>query len=171
ASKKSGLTAKVNHIDDKHIGKDGKPLKVYRRVEGLDTNQFKPGGVPCILNRESVSAIDLCDSSHIQPTHVTDHAPKFSVYLLYVLGINAAELDAINNDLTVTMKDYTGTIPGAIHYKLIGEGGYGKDITVGAALIIANVLVFSPKPSMHYLNITMRNVVKVFRKDTISQIM
>ncbi|GJT86948.1 GPCR kinase [Tanacetum coccineum] len=27
--------------------------------------------------------------------------------------------------------------------------------------------VFSPKPSMHYLNITMRNVVKVFRKDTI----
>nr|GEV77528.1 hypothetical protein [Tanacetum cinerariifolium] len=40
-----------------------------------------------------------------------------------------------------------------------------KDIAVGAALILANVLVFSPKPLMHYLNITMRNVVKVFRKD------
>nr|GFB82781.1 hypothetical protein [Tanacetum cinerariifolium] len=37
----------------------------------------------------------------------------------------------------------------------------------GAVLILANVLVFSPKPSMHYLNITMRNVIKVFRKDTI----
>ncbi|GKD70856.1 hypothetical protein Tco_1324946 [Tanacetum coccineum] len=48
-------------------------------------------------------------------------------------------------DLTVTMKDLSG-----------------------AALILANVLVFSPKPSMHYLNITMRNVVKVFRKDTFS---
>ncbi|GJY07216.1 GPCR kinase [Tanacetum coccineum] len=47
------------------------------------------------------------------------------------------------------------------------NGGYGKDITVGAILILANVLVFSPKPSMHYLNITMRNVVKVFRKDTV----
>ncbi|GKE80617.1 hypothetical protein Tco_1550617, partial [Tanacetum coccineum] len=28
---------------------------------------------------------------------------------------------------------------------------------------------FSPKPSMHYLNITMRNVVKVFRKDTVPE--
>ncbi|GKD30120.1 GPCR kinase [Tanacetum coccineum] len=71
-------------------------------------------------------------------------------------------------DLTVTMKDLSGTIPETIHHKVIGEGGYGKDITVGAALILANVSVFSPKPSMHYLNITMRNVVKVFRKDTVS---
>ncbi|GJR79622.1 hypothetical protein Tco_0150407 [Tanacetum coccineum] len=29
--------------------------------------------------------------------------------------------------------------------------------------------VFTLKPSMHYLNITMRNVVKVFRKDTIPE--
>ncbi|GJW54755.1 hypothetical protein Tco_0098840 [Tanacetum coccineum] len=70
-------------------------------------------------------------------------------------------------NLTVTMKDLSGTIPGTIHHKVIGESGYGKDITVGAALILANVSVFSPKPSMHYLNITMRNVVKVFRKDTV----
>ncbi|GJU19706.1 zf-CCHC domain-containing protein [Tanacetum coccineum] len=70
-------------------------------------------------------------------------------------------------DLTVTMKDLSGTIPETIHYKVIGDGSYGKDITVGAALILANVLVFSPKPSMHYLIITMRNVVKVFRKDTV----
>ncbi|GKE96348.1 GPCR kinase [Tanacetum coccineum] len=47
-------------------------------------------------------------------------------------------------DLTVTMKDLSG-----------------------AALILANVLVFSPKPSMHYLNITKRHVVKVFRKDMV----
>nr|GFC66386.1 hypothetical protein [Tanacetum cinerariifolium] len=61
----------------------------------------------------------------------------------------------------------SGTIPETIHYKVIGDGGYGKDITVGAALILDNVSVFSPKPSMNYLNITMGNVVKVFRKDTI----
>ncbi|GKB99417.1 hypothetical protein Tco_0985554 [Tanacetum coccineum] len=71
-------------------------------------------------------------------------------------------------DLNVTMKDLSGTIPGTVHHKVIGEGGYAKDITVGAAMILANVSVFTPKPSEHYLNITMRNVVKVFRKDTVS---
>ncbi|GKE21023.1 hypothetical protein Tco_1432535 [Tanacetum coccineum] len=70
-------------------------------------------------------------------------------------------------DLTVTMKDLPGTIFGTIHHKVIGEGGYEKDIIVGAALILANVSVFSPKPSKHYLNITMRNVVNDFRKDTV----
>ncbi|GKD10264.1 transposase, MuDR, MULE transposase domain protein [Tanacetum coccineum] len=70
-------------------------------------------------------------------------------------------------DLTVTMKDLSGTIHGTIHHKVIDEGGYENDITVGAALILANVSVFSLKPSMHYLNITMRNVVKVFLKDTV----
>ncbi|GKG04501.1 GPCR kinase [Tanacetum coccineum] len=66
-------------------------------------------------------------------------------------------------DLTMTPKDLLDTI----HHKVIDEGGYGKDITVGAALILANVSFFSPKPSTHYLNITKRNAVKVFRKDTI----
>ncbi|GKE55085.1 hypothetical protein Tco_1490241 [Tanacetum coccineum] len=41
-----------------------------------------------------------------------------------------------------------------------------KDLS-GAAMILANVSVFTPKPSKHYINITMRNVVKVFRKDTV----
>ncbi|GKD17875.1 AAA+ ATPase domain-containing protein [Tanacetum coccineum] len=72
-------------------------------------------------------------------------------------------------DLTVAMKDLSGTIPGTIHQKVIGEGGYGKNITIGVALVLDNVSVFSPKSSMHYLNITMRNVVKVFRKDTVSE--
>ncbi|GKD87966.1 GPCR kinase, partial [Tanacetum coccineum] len=56
-----------------------------------------------------------------------------------------------------------------IHYKVIGDGGYGKDITVGAAMILANVSFFTPKPSKHYLNITMRNVVKLFRKDSVPE--
>ncbi|GKF81863.1 GPCR kinase [Tanacetum coccineum] len=70
-------------------------------------------------------------------------------------------------DLNVNMKDLSGTIPETIHHKIIGDGGYRKDITVGAAMILTNVLVFTPKPSKHYLNITMRNVAKVFRKDTV----
>nr|GEY49192.1 hypothetical protein [Tanacetum cinerariifolium] len=72
-------------------------------------------------------------------------------------------------DLIVTMKYLSCTIPGTIHYKVIGDGAYGKDITVGVVMILANVSAFTPKPSKHYLNITMRNVVKVFRKDTVSE--
>ncbi|GJY43707.1 GPCR kinase [Tanacetum coccineum] len=70
-------------------------------------------------------------------------------------------------NLNVTLKDISGTIPGTMHHKVIGEGGHGKDITVGADMILKNVSVFTPKPSEHYLNITMKNVVDVFSKDTI----
>ncbi|GJY28894.1 15-cis-phytoene desaturase, chloroplastic/chromoplastic [Tanacetum coccineum] len=69
-------------------------------------------------------------------------------------------------DLNVTLKDLSGTVPGTIHYKVLDVGSYEKDITVGAAMILVNVSVFTPKPSKHYLNITKRNVVEVFRKDT-----
>ncbi|GJZ26851.1 protein phosphatase [Tanacetum coccineum] len=50
---------------------------------------------------------------------------------------------------------------------MIGDSDYERSLSVGAALILANILVFTHKPSMHYLNITIKNVVKVFRKDTI----
>ncbi|GJX53245.1 hypothetical protein Tco_0281614 [Tanacetum coccineum] len=74
------------------------------------------------------------------------------------------------NYVTANGGTVTGcTIPGTIHYKVIGDGGYGNDITVGAAMILANVSVFTPKPSKHYLNITMRNVVNVFCKDTVPE--
>ncbi|GJT14129.1 GPCR kinase [Tanacetum coccineum] len=86
-------------------------------------------------------------------------------YVTATGGISCSPNDI--GDLNVTMKDLSGTIPGTIHHKVIGDGGYEKDITVGVAMILANVSVFTPKPSKHYLNITMRNVVKVFRKDTV----
>ncbi|GJT29830.1 reverse transcriptase domain-containing protein [Tanacetum coccineum] len=84
-----------------------------------------------------------------------------------VLAIVKSCSPNVLGDLTVTMNDLPGTIPRTIHYKVIGEGAYGKDITVGADMILANVSVFSPKQSMHYFNITKRNVVKVFRKLTV----
>ncbi|GKC11514.1 transposase, MuDR, MULE transposase domain protein [Tanacetum coccineum] len=70
-------------------------------------------------------------------------------------------------DLNVTLKDLLGTILRTIHYKILDVGSYGKDIVVGATMILANVSVFTPKPSQHYLNIIMRNVIEVFRKDTV----
>ncbi|GJT03412.1 transposase, MuDR, MULE transposase domain protein [Tanacetum coccineum] len=59
-------------------------------------------------------------------------------------------------------------LPGTIHYKVLDVGSYENDITVGAAMTLVNVLVFTSKPSKHYHNITKRNVVEVFRKDTVS---
>nr|GEV09555.1 probable transmembrane ascorbate ferrireductase 4 [Tanacetum cinerariifolium] len=78
----------------------------------------------------------------------------------YVVAIVKSCSPNALGDLTMTMKDLSGTIPGSIHYKVIGEGCYGKDITVRAAMILTNILVLTPKPSKHYLNITKRNVVK-----------
>ncbi|GJZ90908.1 reverse transcriptase domain-containing protein [Tanacetum coccineum] len=71
-------------------------------------------------------------------------------------------------DMTVTLKDPTGTMGGTIHYKVFQDekNGYAKSIKVGSVLILRNVSVWTPKPSQHYLNITIRNIVKVFDKDT-----
>nr|GEV34361.1 hypothetical protein [Tanacetum cinerariifolium] len=65
-------------------------------------------------------------------------------------------------DMTVTLKDPTGTMGGTIHYKVFQneDDGYTKSIKVGSILILCNVSVWTPKPSQHYLNITIRNIVK-----------
>ncbi|GJZ54528.1 hypothetical protein Tco_0609413 [Tanacetum coccineum] len=77
----------------------------------------------------------------------------------------SSRLNALG-DLTVTLKDFSGTISGPIHYEVLIEERFAKAITVGAALILHNVSVFSPKQSTHhYLNITKKNMVKVFHKD------
>ena len=56
-----------------------------------------------------------------------------------VAVIKSCTLNAVGG-LTVTLKDLSGSMPGAIHHKIINEeGGYGKDIHVGAAMIVHNV--------------------------------
>ncbi|GJR79787.1 hypothetical protein Tco_0150572 [Tanacetum coccineum] len=80
--------------------------------------------------------------------------------------VKSCSLNALG-DLNVTLKDLSGTVPRTINYKVLDVGSYRKDITVGATMILANVSVFIHKPSKHYLNITKRNVVEVFRKDTV----
>ncbi|OMP10651.1 hypothetical protein COLO4_04377 [Corchorus olitorius] len=68
-------------------------------------------------------------------------------------------------DLMVTLKDPTGTIDASIHHKVLVEGSFGKDISVGTVLILQKVSVFSPSQSARYLNITLSNVVKAIPKD------
>ncbi|GKB46807.1 copia protein [Tanacetum coccineum] len=71
-------------------------------------------------------------------------------------------------DMNVTLKDLSGIMSGTIHYKVLSsKDGYIKDIKVGYALILRNIFVFSPKSSNCALNITLKNLVKIFKKDTI----
>ncbi|GKB65522.1 hypothetical protein Tco_0921708 [Tanacetum coccineum] len=84
---------------------------------------------------------------------------------LNVVDVKSYTLNALG-DLTVTLKDLSGIISGTIHYKVLTEDSFAKAITVGVALILHNVSVFSPKQlTHHYLNITKKNTVKVFHKD------
>lgn len=68
--------------------------------------------------------------------------------------------------MMVTLKDPTGTIDASIHHGVISEGNFGKDISVGAVLILQKVAVFSPTRFVYVLNVTRRNVVKVISKDS-----
>ncbi|GJZ50654.1 probable protein phosphatase 2C 42 [Tanacetum coccineum] len=84
---------------------------------------------------------------------------------------SGARINATNYVLSTggTVTGYLpGIVHGTVHHKLLDVGTYGKDIHVRVAMILANVSVFTPKPSEHCLNITKKNVVKVFRKDTVS---
>ncbi|PWA75909.1 hypothetical protein CTI12_AA237710 [Artemisia annua] len=71
-------------------------------------------------------------------------------------------------DLNVTLKDVSGLISGTIHHKVVDDPRFEKQFTVGAVLILKNVSVFSPKQSVHYLNITIKNVFEVFSKDIVA---
>ncbi|GKD93986.1 hypothetical protein Tco_1373823, partial [Tanacetum coccineum] len=82
-----------------------------------------------------------------------------------VVVIKSCTLNALG-DLTVTLKDLSGIISGTIHYKVLTEERFAKVFTVGSDLMLYNVSVLSPKQSTHhYLNITKKNMVKVFHKD------
>ncbi|GJW78467.1 EEIG1/EHBP1 N-terminal domain-containing protein [Tanacetum coccineum] len=71
-------------------------------------------------------------------------------------------------DMNVTLKDPSGIMSGIIQYKVLSsEDGYIKDVKFGSALILYNVSVFCPKSSNCALNITLKNLVKIFKKDTI----
>ncbi|GJS79513.1 hypothetical protein Tco_0729394 [Tanacetum coccineum] len=68
-----------------------------------------------------------------------------ALWLSAIDYVNVDEGIVMSCDLTVTLKDLSGTIFGTIHYEVFTEERFAKDITVGAALILHNVFVFSPK--------------------------
>ncbi|GJW30413.1 copia protein [Tanacetum coccineum] len=71
-------------------------------------------------------------------------------------------------DMNVTLKDPSGTTSGTIHYKVLSsKDGYAKDIKVRSSLILRNVSVFCDKSNNYALNITINNLVKIIKNDTV----
>lgn len=69
-------------------------------------------------------------------------------------------------DLIVTLKDPTGTIGASIHHNVLAENMAGRDISVGSVVILQQVVAFDLTPLSCYLNITPKNVVKIFSKNS-----
>ncbi|XP_075480587.1 uncharacterized protein LOC142521244 [Primulina tabacum] len=67
--------------------------------------------------------------------------------------------------LKVMLKDPSGSVGATVHPKVLCEREFGKKFSVGAVLILQKVAIFSPARTALYLNITLRNVVKVFCHD------
>ncbi|PWA92303.1 hypothetical protein CTI12_AA080700 [Artemisia annua] len=114
----------------------------------------------CFTSGPWVSVVDFVHKNQGSVTGCLGNISKFMKKAPNALG-----------DLTVTLKDPTGSVTGSVHHKVFNEcTGYRRNhFTKGSALILANVLVFSPKQSSHFLNITIRNIVKVFNRDTGSE--
>nr|GEZ40371.1 hypothetical protein [Tanacetum cinerariifolium] len=84
-----------------------------------------------------------------------------------VVAIIAYYTPNVIGDMNATLKDPSCTMSGTVHYKVLLDDGYAKDIKVGSALILRNVYVFCPKSSNYALNITLINLFKIFQKGTV----
>ncbi|QCE12947.1 hypothetical protein DEO72_LG10g4198 [Vigna unguiculata] len=65
-------------------------------------------------------------------------------------------------DMLITIKDPTDTAKASLHNKVLSDREFGSDIGVGSVLLLKEVAIFRP---FGYLNITLRNIVKVFKYD------
>ncbi|PWA82471.1 hypothetical protein CTI12_AA175590 [Artemisia annua] len=140
--------------------------------EDLEPVRIIPGPADdeCFTSGPWVSAVDFVLKNRGIVSGCLGNISKFMKKgkLEQVVAILNPKAPNALGDLTVTLKDPTGSVTGSVHHKVFNEGtGYRRNhFTKGAALILANVLVFSPKQYSHYLNITIRNIVKVFNRDT-----
>ncbi|XP_071741459.1 uncharacterized protein [Rutidosis leptorrhynchoides] len=86
-----------------------------------------------------------------------------------VVGVvKTCEKNAVG-DMSITLKDTTGTIRGTVSSKIIDgvHGKYGgvKGIREGAVLVLQNCSIFCPIVKVKILNITRKALIKVLFKD------
>ncbi|XP_014503337.1 uncharacterized protein LOC106763685 [Vigna radiata var. radiata] len=68
-------------------------------------------------------------------------------------------------DMQLTLKDPTATMKASLHKKVLEDPNFGPHIGLGSVLILNLVRSFSAFPPNYYVNIVLRNVIKVFVAD------
>ena len=66
------------------------------------------------------------------------------VFLVH-LYISCVGIEYFSSDLNVWFQDPTGSINASIHHKVLSEGEFAKDISVGAVLVLQKVWLHSFK--------------------------
>ncbi|KAG1684653.1 hypothetical protein GQR58_009370 [Nymphon striatum] len=77
-----------------------------------------------------------------------------------ILIIVLKSLKNVIADASAIFIDRTGEIQGTIHRTLMKD--YENVLKPGAVLVLQQVFVFSPCPGKHYLNITPKNLIRVY---------
>ncbi|XP_052724036.1 uncharacterized protein LOC128193885 [Vigna angularis] len=73
---------------------------------------------------------------------------------------NVTQLERVKS-----MHDQSTSLSASVHNKVLLHPEFGPDIGVGAVLLLQSVGALSSFGRIYYLNITVRNVVKVFKAD------
>eukprot|EP00750_Incisomonas_marina_P005684 INCI14081.2.p1 GENE.INCI14081.2~~INCI14081.2.p1 ORF type:complete len:433 (-),score=40.03 INCI14081.2:36-1229(-) len=73
-------------------------------------------------------------------------------------------LDRTHQDALAILRDESGTMKGTIHRMALEE--FRSEISVGAVLLLRKTSVFTARIGQHFLNITPRNIVRVFPPDS-----
>ncbi|QCE10171.1 hypothetical protein DEO72_LG10g1397 [Vigna unguiculata] len=68
-------------------------------------------------------------------------------------------------DMQISIKDTSATVWASVHRKVLLNPKFEQDLTVGAVLLLHTVVAFSPRPRLCYVNITVRNIVKILKAD------
>nr|GEX77971.1 retrovirus-related Pol polyprotein from transposon TNT 1-94 [Tanacetum cinerariifolium] len=128
----------------------------------LGVRQMSPDTLKELLESTTESQGHTVADSYAETLKDLEYITMNLSYIKVVIVIKSCVPNELD-DLIVTLKRFVWYT-----YKVLTEGGYGKAITVGAILILHNIFMFSPKPSGHYLNITLRNIVMVFPRDSVT---
>ncbi|GKD64927.1 reverse transcriptase domain-containing protein [Tanacetum coccineum] len=151
---------------------------------GLDIDDFDLNLTPVLRSSSStrVEPYPLTPNPvRIIPDHADGALMSTQQYMQQIIE-DVGEDDDFNSGAWVSatnyMKAFGGNVTGCLGDidNFLKKGKLDQVVAIvkscfpnvlGAAMILSNVSVFTPKPLQHYLNITMKNVVEVFCKDAI----
>nr|KYP67448.1 Uncharacterized protein C17orf53 isogeny [Cajanus cajan] len=129
-----------------------------RRIDSESDRDFSTNPWLCALqyvrSQGLVGGDDVAHGTPLSSINNTERVP------LVVVLVKSCTPNGFG-DMTITVKDPTGTVGASVHRKVLAHAEFGKDVTVGSVLVLQKVAVFSPNRSTSFLNITLNNVVKV----------